>query len=62
MEYISPRTKLQYLITEFANTYELTVDQSIKAMREELQTKKGKTYMELKGEGTGLITLVVERS
>tara|TARA_Y100000310_G_C20025731_1_gene509498 strand:+ start:100 stop:288 length:189 start_codon:yes stop_codon:yes gene_type:complete len=62
MEYISPRTKLQYLITEFANTYELTVDQSIKAMREELQTKKGKTYTELKGAGKGLITLVVERS
>jgi hypothetical protein len=61
-EWISPRVKLQYLITEYSNTYALTPDQAIKAMRSDLQNKKGMTYTELKGEGKGLITLVVERS
>jgi len=59
MEYISPREKLQYLITEYCNTYDLTPDQSIKAMRSDLQQKKGMKYIELKNKKAGLITLEV---
>ncbi len=62
MEYISPRKKLQYLITEFCNTYALTPEQAIKTMRQELQSKKGTSYNDLKDGEKELITLTIERS